>query len=294
MAEELAAPAAPAVVAEPVVLDITPEPPPGSTAEPPRDWAALREKYAKGDEKIIRRLSRYSSEEAALDALISAQNKITGGGLKAPLPENPSAEEVAVWRKDNGIPIDAKGYDIPAGAVPEHAKAGVEAFLELAHTNNLTPAQVKAAVAWGTERAEQQTAVREAEDRQLADTARLTLRDEWGSEFTLNSNLISGLLDTAPAGVKDGLLRGRLADGTPIGSDPNTLRWLASMAREVNPTATVTAGAGTTSQQVIESELASISKLMGDRTSEYWRGPGADKMQARYRDLLDVQEKLKR
>jgi len=31
--------------------------------------------------------------------------------------------------------------------------------------------------------------------------------------------------------------------------------------------------------------------LMGNRSSEYWKGPGADKMQARYRELVSARDR---
>jgi hypothetical protein len=119
------------------------------------------------------------------------------------------------------------------------------------------------------------------------------LRGEWGSEYKLNLNLISGLLDTAPQGLKDQLLGARLADGSVLGNNPDTLRFLASLARTVNPVATVVPGAGGNAAQAIESEMASIQKLMGDKKSAYWKGPESAKMQARYRDLITVQSKVK-
>jgi hypothetical protein len=106
--------------------------------------------------------------------------------------------------------------------------------------------------------------------------------------------MIDGLLTQIPEDGKNLLMGARLADGTPLGSNPKIQRWLANLAREVNPVATIIPGSGTNSAQALESELANIQKLMGDKTSEYWKGPNAEKMQARYRDLLNVQEKMKK
>ena len=38
-------------------------------------------------------------------------------------------------------------------------------------------------------------------------------------------------------------------------------------------------------------EIASIEKLMGDRSSDYWRGPKANDIQQRYRDLVEARDK---
>lgn len=267
-------------------------------AETPKgeDWATLRVKYAKGDEKLEKRLSRYSSAEAAIDALIAAQNKIASGGLKEPLPKDATPEQLEAWRVDNGIPAKPEEYDLtlPDGRViGEEDKVLVDEFLKSAHAQNMTPDQVKSTVGWYLAEQERQIEARHQQDAEEKEQGEGALREEWGSEYKLNLNLIGGLLDTAPEGVKDQFLGGRLADGTPIGNDAKTLRWLANLARTVNPTATVVPGAGGNAMQAIENEKADIEKLMGDRKSEYWKGPKAEAMQKRYRELVDVQGKMK-
>jgi hypothetical protein len=85
---------------------------------------------------------------------------------------------------------------------------------------------------------------------------------------------------------------GRLANGTLIANDPSMLRWLASLSREVNPTATVVPGSGVNAAQAIQSEMQNLQTMMGDRSSEYWKGPKAEALQARFRDLASVQDKI--
>lgn len=254
------------------------------------DWATRRTAYANGDQKLLARLSRYSSEKDVVDALIAAQNKISSGGLKAPLPDNATPEELKAWRTENGIPEDVNGYQI---RLPEgYTKESLGDFLTAAHNANLTPAQVEQVVGWKAD-----ADLKAANARQEADeNARLSgidaLRTEWGSEFGMNVNLITSLLDGAPQGVKEGIMSARLADGTPLASHPTTLRWLAHLAREMNPTATVVPGHGASAIQAIESELATLNKMMGDPSSEYWKGPKAETNQARWRELFSVQQKV--
>ena len=261
-------------------------------SEAPNDWAAKRTAYANGDAKLLARLSRYSSEKDAIDALIAAQNKISSGGLKAPLPENPTPEEVAAWRAENGIPLTPKDYGVK---VPDELDAArTEEFLSIAHELNMAPAQVEKLIGWQSEvnkkfmeqRAEQDKADEEAGIELLKS------KEEWGSEYKLNVNLITGLLDGAPKGMKDRFMGGRLANGTLIANDPTTLRWLASLAREVNPTATVVPGSGVNAAQAIQSEMQNLKQMMADRSSEYWKGPKAETHQARFRELADVDAKI--
>ena len=259
-------------------------------APDPNAWATKRAAYANGDEKILKRLSRYSSEKDVVDALIAAQNKISSGGLKAPLPENPTPEEVAAWRAENGIPLTSKDYGIkvPDGVDPAQA----EEFLATAHELNMTPAQADKLIAWKAAADQKIMDQRMEQDKATQQQSTEELRQDWGSEYKLNINLITGLLDGAPAGVKEQIMGGRLANGTLIGNDPSALRWLASLAREVNPTATVVPGSGVNAAQAIQSEIDTMKGMMGDPNSAYNKGPKAESMQARYRELVSVQAKI--
>ena len=263
----------------------------------PKDWAALRTEIAGDDDKLLKRLSRYSSVKDVTDALIAAQNKIASGTLKSALPADPTPEQLAEWRADNGIPESPDKYDtaLPDGmTIGEFDKPIVDNFVKQAHELNLTPDQVKSTLAWYFKDQEQQVAELRQADAAFTTESTEKLREEWGSEYKLNMNLVDGLLSQLPENGKDLLMGARLADGTPLGSNPKVLRFFANLAREVNPVATVVPGSGTNAAQAIESEMANIQKLMGDRTSEYWNGPTANKMQARYRELVTVQEKLKK
>jgi hypothetical protein len=260
------------------------------------DWATIRTRIAKGDEKLEKRLARYTSVDSMAEALIAAQNKIASGTMKSALPKDATPEQLAEWRTENGIPAKAEDYDtkLPDGLVIGEAdKPVVDDFLKNALDANLSPEQVKSSLAWYFKEQEKQIEARNQLDYNAKETGEEALREVWGPETKLNKSLIKGLLETAPGSVPDLLAGARLADGTPLGSHPDTLRWLADLARQVNPVATVVPGSGTNAAAAIETELAGLTKMMGDKTSDYWKGPLAEKNQARYRDLITVQEKMK-
>ena len=221
--------------AEPALAATSAEPstPAGDPAPPaPKDWATLRTEYSKGDDKIEKRLARYSSPEAVLDALVAAQNKIASGALKSALPDKATPEELAAWRVDNGIPAKPEDYDttLPKGLVIGEAdKPVIEGFLKTAHSKNMSPDQVKETLNWYYQEQERQLDARNAKDTEFKSQSEDKLRAEWGGEYKLNINMIGGLLDTAPAGVKDLVVSARLGDGTPLGNHPEVLRWLANL-----------------------------------------------------------------
>jgi hypothetical protein len=103
--------------------------------------------------------------------------------------------------------------------------------------------------------------------------------------------MITNLLSSAPEGVAEHVMNARAPDGTPLMSHIPTLRWLADTARTLNPTATIVPPSGSNTLEAMETEIAKYFTMAGDRNSEYWKGPMKDKHQARYRELLDMQEK---
>lgn len=255
----------------------------------PADW---RQKYAGEDPKILKRLERYGSPKAALDALFAAQAKVSEKGTR--LREGATPDEVAQWRTENGIPDAPDKYELnlPNGLVIGDAdREGVADFLKQAHEANMLPSQVNQAVAWYLDKQEQVVAAQAARDEETRMAAEDELRAEYGPEYRRNVVIANQLLDSAPEGVKDRILAARGPDGVPLGNDPSMIRWLVGLSRELNPIATVVPGSGTNAVQAVENELADLRKMMGDHKSEYWKGPKAANLQARYRDLTTAMQK---
>jgi len=270
-----------------LVTDLEPEVPPTKTATKapvtpdwPADW---RDKAAGGDAAKAARLARYASPQALADALIAAQNKIRTGEVKPVLGKDAKPEEVAAFREAHGIPEAPDKYDLGDLTVPDGEKPMVTKFLESAHKVNMTPEQVKASLSAYTEISEVARNERLAQDNEIKNTAEDALRAEWGNDYRVNINLVTNLLDTAPEGLRDKLLRGRLADGTPIGSSVEALKFLVGVARERNP-AGVVVPSGIATAQSVSDEIQKIEKAMRDDRAAYNRD---DKMQARYRQLLE-------
>lgn len=260
----------------------------GAATSWPENW---RDTYAKGDEKKLKRLQRYGSPAAALDALFNAQQKIAQG-VREPLAADATPEEVAAWRQENGVPAEPSGYKMPDGLVlSENDKPLVDEFLKVAHDRNWKDEDVQAAVGWFMERHAAQAdamSARDAENRMKADEA---LRAEFGPQYKQEAKLAFQLLAQAPEGLGDAIMGGRLADGRLIGDSPEVIRWLNTLSRELNPVATVVPGSGTNAMQALETELAGIQKMMGDRNSDYWKGPKSAGLQKRAMELINAQQK---
>ena len=227
-----------------------------------------------------------------MDALIAAQNRISAGELKPVLGKNASADEIKAWRTEHGIPETADKYDLGKDVKVEGIPpALLGKVLEAAQSSNQTPEQVKATVkAWNeisNVMGEQQA---EADLKKQKD-GEDALRAEWGGEFRRNINLAHSLLDgTANPQMKNAVLNARLPDGTLIGSSPEALKLLVSLALIQNPTGVVVPGSEANQMQGIEDEIGKIEKTMRENRQAYNKD---EKMQARYRDLLGARESMK-
>ncbi len=270
----------------------------GGNGKYPENWREDYVKERKGDDKMLNRLKRYASPEAALDALISVQNKIHAGELtsKTEFPEQGTPEEQAAWREQHGVPEKPDGYELKLadGLVPgEDDQPMIESFMERAHKNNWPNEMVNEAVQWYFDTQAEETQLVHDQDLELKQTVEDSFRAEWGSDYRKNIQMIGAYLNTGPAGMSEKILGARLQDGTPLGSDPDILHFLVDKAREHMPEGDVTTVPGDTSTQLkaIDDELAQLRELMRDKNSKYWKGEESQKLQARYRQLLDGQER---
>jgi hypothetical protein len=254
----------------------------------PEDW---RDQMAAGDEKTRKLLDRYASPKDVSNAWRAFQLKMSSGELKSTLPKDARPEDVAKWRAENGIPEKHTDYKMPEGmAVGEADKPLIDLFLQDMHGENAPPQVVQKAVASYYKIQELQKAQIAENDVVHKQESEDALRAEWGGEYRGNVNAIKGMLESAPGGIADKILSARMADGRAITNDPAVLAWLASTARELNPVATVVPAGGDQTGAIAD-EISSLKKMMGNTSSDYWKGPHAEKNQARYRQLVEARDR---
>lgn len=298
-------PASPVVAAvAPVVADpakpadppANPAADPAKHAEPvkaawPENW---RETWAGDDPKKLARLQRFTDPAKAFDALVEAHNKIRAGEFAKPLPADATDEQKAEWRAANGVPDKVEAY---FDKLPDGLVIGADDMPIMSELigNNLLKHNVPPAVAhdiaksyydWQEKVAEE----RATKDKQEAATTIEALRDEWGTDFNANKAHVMSFLDGLGKDLKEKVMNARMDDGTPIFNNLDIVKWFAQTARELNPVGII-APAGEEGQAAsVDAEIAKLKGLMGNRNSEYWKGPTAEKNQARYRQLLEWQQ----
>ena len=268
----------------------------------PEDWRERKVENMKGKdgnpldeekkEKLLKRLHRYASPDAALDAMFNAQDKISAGGMIKIPGKDATKEEIAQYRKEIGVPDDPKGYDLNIGdglVVGEEDKDLVNSFLEAAHAGNYSQQQVTEGLKWYYKNQEAILEARYEADSKYKMEAEEVLRSEWGPEYQANRNLIANYLGSDfPEGVPELIIGARLPDGTLLANHPDIIRGFAAKARAANPIGALMPGSGT---KQYDSMMAEIEKLEGEMGTDAWYKD--TKKQERYKKLISVRDNMK-
>jgi hypothetical protein len=297
----IAAPAAPAAAsAAPAAPSptISQAAPVDAGAAPVADAPDWRKAIAGEDADHYKRLERFASPAELYKSYRSLEQKLSGGEQQpqaAALPENPTPEQIAEYRKANGIPDTPDGYKIefPNGfQAPDADRPMIDHYKQLAHQNNWSNEQLVGMLTVGYQ-------VRGAmeQQRQLGDEeSRLqgleTLRREYGNDFQRNMNAWYSFRDTMmPTGFADRLAMARLPDGRLLGNDPEFIRWGVQTAIDFNPASTVLP-AGTTNQpQALNDEIARIEQMQRDpdQSRVYYKDQA---IQDKYLRLIEARNKM--
>lgn len=265
----------------------------------PDNWR--KEMAGTEDEKEISQLGRYATPADVWRKARELEKQFSSGEYRKvnPFPEKGTPEEQTAWRKANGIPEAPDKYEIKlkdGKPLADADKAQVESFAKLAHSLNMAPAHVNAAVQWMADQTAQQAQEDAEQDAAEQKTYEDAQRAKWGTEYRRNENLINGLLDKAPQGVKDLLLKSRLADGTLVKNHPGMADFLVALALEINPQGTVVPNSTGNIGSAVDDEIKKIEGWMAapkgsPDSNKYWKD---DKAQSRYRELLDWRNNQKR
>lgn len=287
----------PPPVAPPKSLADTPpvegEPKAPTPASWPDNW---RELMAGDDKKELARLQRFNSPIDVRNAWRGLEQRLSAGELKRALPNNYTPEELAEYRKSNGIPEKPEEYDTNVGngiVWGEADKPLIEDWTKFAHEANIPGEYVKRGLEWFARQEQKvadEIAQRDERDRVTGGEA---LRTEWGNEFKGNLAAARNLFEGQATPLWDVLMGARAEDGSRLGNRPDVLKFMASLSREVNPFAKLVPESGSTPLKSAEGRLAEITAMMANKQGPYWRGPQAEKLQAEWRELHGAIEKSK-
>jgi hypothetical protein len=250
----------------------------------PEDW---RSKMAGNDEAFLKTLNRYASPENFAKAYFELRRKFTSGEAKRALSEDATPEQVAEWRKENGIPENAEGYKIPEFKAVEWSDEDREmigGFVGKLHAVNAPQPIVDAALGWYAEHViDQQEKIYQqdiGQQNELSDN----LHQEWGPEY--RSNL--SLAQRAAGGIfgdANLLVEARAPDGRKLGNIPEVVKALAQLGRETYGDAAFVSGDGRSTMHARKEEIERVMKT----DMHAYREQGLDK---EYRKILEAEEKI--
>ncbi len=217
------------------------------------------------------------------------------------LPKDATAEQISAWRKDNGIPekaelyIDSLPEEVRKGITDED-KAIITPYLSALHELNLSPAHAAKLIQVRQAEFDRHAEARVEADNKLRAQTEDVLRKDWGNSYRAEINNIHGLLNGAPEEVRNALLSARTPDGNALVGTPEAMRWLAQLARTVNPYSIPVGGdGGLLDAKGVEARITEIEGWMKSApgTDSYKRYYSNEKVQTEYRDLIGAREKLK-
>jgi hypothetical protein len=250
----------------------------------PDDW---RERMAAGDEDLAKIINRYGSPRSLAKALKDAKDTIRSGKLKRDMPDASDEKAMAEWRKEQGIPDDPSGYQLPdevTKLLTDHDKPLIANFTEFMHREGATNAEVARAAKWYTAAMEDIQAQQIETDRGAAETAEEALRKEWAhGEYKANLTLGKRFIESIP-GVGADWTEARLPDGRRLGDIPDFVMWAAEQGRDRFGDVTF---ANSDSEKRHSARKSEIEALMKEDINKYYE-TGADK---EYAQILERESK---
>lgn len=314
MTEEVTTTTAPVTETPPVAATTTETPPPvtttqatetppvatTTTTEPPAteakgywpdDW---RQRIAGTDEKLLKRLERFVEPADVVKSWRELEAQRDSGKLR---PARPGAdakpEDIAAWRKENGIPEKPEDYklELPSGLVPgEEDKPLLASFLADALEAELTSAQASRVADWYYKTLDAGHKAREEQDSAVRRQTEDVLRQDWGGDYRPNTSIANQTLAETYGTFAEQLVAARLPDGTLLGDHPEFIRGNAKLGRELNPAHTIVPGDSATAAKRLADEKAAIEDRMSKDYPGYMKDAAARK---RYGEILAAEEKLK-
>lgn len=257
-----------------------------------KDW---RRALAGDDEKEYAHLQRFSTLADYHKSGVEARKKISAGELAKPLPKDATPEQVAEWRKGNGIPEKPEGYreKLPNGLVIGEDDVPIidKVLAGPLHKHGIRPEAVHEVIQEYYKFQDEQVQAQQAADAQAKPALETKLREAWGADFKANANIYQSFIAGAPEGVREALTTARDNEGNFILYKPEVVSWLVQQAREINPAAHITPAGNEGTVQSIQGEIDSIEKFMRSDRTAYNKD---EAKQARLRQLYEARIKLQK
>lgn len=269
---------------------------PEEAAAPSLEWTDIRDFMAGDNEMLQKLLGRYRSAQALANAFAKQRQEISRlqkeNQMAPELPDNPTDEELAEYRKRLNIPEDVSDYKVEFGESFESSDADapvLDTYREFMHENHVPPQYAQKTIEWYESFAEsQRQAMNQTADETQAETV-ASLTNEWGKEYDGNLNAIRALLDNTIGGDGAKELRSaRMADGSYLMNNANLLRLLAGPAVDQLGGVAMYAGDTAAGMRGLEDRKKELMGLILTDKEEY----KSDRVQMEIREINEKLAKL--
>lgn len=194
----------------------------------------LKQKLARGDEKIAKYLDKFKTVEDLVKSSRELESKFHKTRAIPELPKDATPEQVKEYREAVGIPESWDKYDIELNGVNigENDKPIVDEFLKRAHEKNLKPAEVKNALqAYFEVATERNKEFIQNAEKQTAEVQK-QLQKEWAHNFDANKNIIVNHLKNQFGDEEfNKITSATLPDGTMLINNPKLLNYFLEGAK---------------------------------------------------------------
>jgi len=254
--------------------------------------ANWRTEFSGGDKEYATRLERYKTQADMGKALKEAQNTIRSGNLLKPLAEGATPEEVTAYREQMGVPQEASGYLEALGegeVIGENDKAIYDGLAGIMHKHNVKPEAFKDLHNWIGEMGQTIDDQQSESDYASADQLKTDLRQDWGSDYKPNLNVMRAFIDANMSEEAGNLLlSARGPDGGQLFNNREFIDNMVRLSREFNPIGAVLEPGSSSPGETIDAEIASIKGDMANNRDAYNKDA---KKQERYRTLLEAKDR---
>lgn len=246
------------------------------------------------DGKVAKQMERFTLPIDYGNAFREQQTRISGGELLKPLGKDATEDDLKAFREQQGIPLEAKAYleNLPEGLViGEEDLPLITDFVEGTHALNLMPTQVHGIIKFQNELSEKMAVALDEADEKAKTENEDVFREEWGTEYRKNTNLIASLIMGSFGMKAEDFAEARLADGTKMFNSPDVLRAMIGLSRVINPTGQLVEG-DHDAVQSMEDRLKELKQMMRDDRPAWNADTGAqDEFQKIVKALKDIEER---
>lgn len=253
-------------------LDPPAEPPAVGAPPPnwPEDW---RQKLAGEDKAYLKTLERFPDPTALAKSYRELSQKLGSREIVPTLKPDATEAETKEYRKAVGLPETPDAYQVklPDGVVlGDDDKAVINDFKAVAHTANMTEAQLSSMVGKYYEFIDAKNLQQYEQDKEAEAVASAALRQEWGTTFTPEvKNLKTFMATQFGQQLGNEIGMARLPDGRLLGNITEYVQKMAEIARTIQPFGTLVPAGSGDAVKAGEARIAEIEKYMRDNNEGY-------------------------